>query len=66
MNEEYTIPPVAVLGSTGSVGRQTLDVCHRFGVRVDALTGGKNTAELEKPSSDGFFVLHGSMRVWYN
>ena len=48
MNEEYTIPPVAVLGSTGSVGRQALDVCHRFGVRVDALTGGKNTAELEK------------------
>ena len=48
MNEEYTIPPVAVLGSTGSVGRQTLDVCHRFGVRVDALTGGTNTAELEK------------------
>lgn len=48
MNEEYTIPPVAVLGSTGSVGRQTLAVCHRFGVRVDALTGGKNTAELEK------------------
>lgn len=48
MIEEYTIPPVAVLGSTGSVGRQTLDVCHRFGVRVDALTGGKNTAELEK------------------
>ena len=48
MNEEYTIPPVAVLGSTGTVGRQTLVVCHRFGVRVDALTGGKNTAELEK------------------
>lgn len=48
MNEEYTISPVAVLGSTGSVGRQALDVCHRFGVRVDALTGGKNTAELEK------------------
>ena len=48
MNEEYTIPPVTVLGSTGSVGRQALDVCHRFGVRVDALTGGKNTAELEK------------------
>ena len=48
MIEEYTISPVAVLGSTGSVGRQALDVCHRFGVRVDALTGGKNTAELEK------------------
>lgn len=48
MIEEYTIPPVVVLGSTGSVGRQALDVCHRFGVRVDALTGGKNTAELEK------------------
>ncbi len=48
MNEEYTISPVAVLGSTGSVGRQALDVCHRFGVRVDELTGGKNTAELEK------------------
>ena len=48
MIEEYTIPPVVVLGSTGSVGRQALDVCHRFGVRVDTLTGGKNTAELEK------------------
>ncbi len=48
MIEEYTIPPVVVLGSTGSVGRQALDVCRRFGVRVDALTGGKNTAELEK------------------
>lgn len=48
MIEEYTIPAVVVLGSTGSVGRQALDVCHRFGVRVDALTGGKNTAELEK------------------
>lgn len=48
MIEEYTIPPVVVLGSTGSVGRQALDVCHSFGVRVDALTGGKNTAELEK------------------
>lgn len=48
MIEEYTISPVVVLGSTGSVGRQALDVCHRFGVRVDALTGGKNTAELEK------------------
>ena len=46
--QTYEISPVLVLGSTGSVGRQALDVCHRFGVRVDALTGGKNTAELEK------------------
>ncbi len=48
MMQTYEISPVLVLGSTGSVGTQALDVCHRFGVRVDALTGGKNTAELEK------------------
>lgn len=46
--QTYEISPVLVLGSTGSVGTQALDVCHRLGVRVDALTGGKNTAELEK------------------
>ena len=28
---------ISVLGSTGSIGRQTLDVAHTLGVRVAAL-----------------------------
>ena len=39
---------VAVLGSTGSIGRQTLDVFRQFPdrFRAVALAGGQNTAEL--------------------
>lgn len=33
---------ISVLGSTGSIGRQTLDVAARLGVSVAALTAGKN------------------------
>ncbi|MEX2501374.1 MAG: 1-deoxy-D-xylulose-5-phosphate reductoisomerase, partial [Trueperaceae bacterium] len=36
---------VTVLGSTGSIGTQTLDVAHRRGWRVGALAAGRN-AEL--------------------
>ena len=39
---------VAVLGSSGSVGTQALDVCEKLGLRVDALTGGRNDQLLEE------------------
>ncbi len=33
---------IAILGSTGSIGRQALEVCDRLGIRVLALTAGRN------------------------
>lgn len=39
---------IAVLGSTGSIGTQTLDVAEKLGFSVTALTAGKNAALLEK------------------
>ena len=39
---------LVILGSTGSIGRQTLDVCERLGVRVLALTAGSNVDRLEE------------------
>ena len=38
---------ISVLGSTGSVGTQTLDVARRHGVRVHGLTGCRNVALIE-------------------
>ena len=40
------VQSIAVLGSTGSIGRQALDAAERLGVRVEALTARKNTALL--------------------
>lgn len=39
---------IAVLGSTGSVGRQTLDVAERSGVRVAAISASSNVRILEQ------------------
>lgn len=39
---------ILVLGSTGSVGTQALDVARAHNIKVDALTGGKNVALLEE------------------
>lgn len=39
---------VSVLGSTGSIGTQTLDVCERLGIRVSAIAAGKNITLLEQ------------------
>ncbi len=39
---------VAVLGSTGSVGRQALDVCQKHHIRVDLLTANANVVLLEE------------------
>lgn len=38
---------VCILGSTGSIGTQALDVARRLGLRVTALAAGKRDAELE-------------------
>jgi 1-deoxy-D-xylulose-5-phosphate reductoisomerase len=38
---------VVLLGSTGSIGAQTLDVCHSLGLRVAALAAGGNADLLE-------------------
>jgi len=38
---------ILVLGSSGSVGTQALDVARAHNIKVDALTGGKNVALLE-------------------
>lgn len=38
---------IALLGSTGSIGTQTLDVCARYGYKVDCLSANKNEILLE-------------------
>lgn len=37
---------LTILGSTGSIGTQTLDVARRLGMKVDALVAGRNAARL--------------------
>ena len=39
---------VSVLGSTGSIGTQTLDVCEKLGIKVSAIAAGKNIKLLEQ------------------
>ena len=39
---------IIVLGSTGSIGTQTLDVCRHLGIKITAIAGGRNAALLEK------------------
>lgn len=46
--KDFETASVAVLGSSGSVGTQALDVCEKLGLRVDALTGGRNDKLLEE------------------
>ena len=42
------IKNIALLGSTGSIGTQTLDVCRMHGIKPIALCAAKNTELLEK------------------
>ena len=37
---------ISVLGSTGSIGRQTLDIVDHLGIRVAALTAGSNVERM--------------------
>lgn len=39
---------ISLLGSTGSIGRQTLDICLERGIRVEALTAHSNIELLEQ------------------
>jgi 1-deoxy-D-xylulose-5-phosphate reductoisomerase len=39
---------IALLGSTGSIGTQTLEVASKLGLRVEALSAGSNVALLEE------------------
>ena len=39
---------ISILGSTGSIGRQTLDVAENCGFEVEALTANSNTSRLEE------------------
>ena len=38
---------ISILGSTGSIGRQTLDVAEQLGLRVAALTANSNVERME-------------------
>lgn len=58
--EEFAVKRIAVLGSTGSIGTQTLDVCRRLGYSIEALAAGSNVELLEKQArefSPRFVVL---------
>lgn len=46
------IKNIALLGSTGSIGTQTLDVCCMHGIKPIALCAAKNTALLEKQARE--------------
>lgn len=43
---------IVILGSTGSIGTQTLDVCRMHGFGVRALSAGSNTELLEKQARE--------------
>ena len=42
------VKAISLLGSTGSIGRQTLEVCEALGIRVEALTARQNIDLLER------------------
>lgn len=42
------VKSIAILGSTGSIGRQTIDVAQRMGLKVRALAAAKNIKLLEE------------------
>lgn len=43
---------IVILGSTGSIGTQTLDVCRLHNISVRALSGNRNTALLEQQARE--------------
>ena len=46
------IEEIVLLGSTGSIGTQTLDVCRMHGIRPVAMSAGRNTALLEQQARE--------------
>ncbi len=43
---------ISILGSTGSIGRQTLDVCRDLGIKVNAISANTNIDLLEKQARE--------------
>ncbi len=43
---------ITLLGSTGSIGTQTIDVCRRYGIRIKALAALKNTSLLAEQARE--------------
>ena len=43
---------ISILGSTGSIGRQTLDVCRDLGIKVNAISANNNIDLLEKQARE--------------
>lgn len=43
---------ISILGSTGSIGRQTLDVCRDLGITVNAISANRNIDLLEKQARE--------------
>ena len=48
MNKTENYPSVTILGSTGSVGEQAIDVAIKTGARVNALCANRNAARVEE------------------
>lgn len=46
--QDYTKRSISVLGSTGSIGTQTLDIAEHLGIKVKALAARRNTVLLEQ------------------
>jgi 1-deoxy-D-xylulose-5-phosphate reductoisomerase len=56
------VRPVVVLGATGSVGRQTIEVCEHLGLRIAGLAVGSPTGpalELARKYPDASFAIAG-------
>ena len=48
MDLNYVYPPISILGSTGSVGEQAIDVAVKNGIRVNCLSANRNAARVEE------------------
>lgn len=48
MNETVAYPSVTILGSTGSVGEQAVDVARQTGAKINALCAGRNAQRVEE------------------
>ncbi len=48
MQNNYDYPSVSILGSTGSVGEQAIDVALKNGIRVNCLSANKNVKRVEE------------------
>ena len=50
--EERSYPSVTILGSTGSVGEQAVDVARQTGARVNALSANRNARRVEEQARE--------------